>query len=113
MGLVKNGGRGHVAAYPANLDLSDFDPKAPPPKTEAFWSIVDANQAPEKSEIADALDKLGNPAVVTVARIRPSPMPSSPSGWPTARTPVRSRDGWKTAAMSACETGMTPGTAYG
>ena len=27
---------GHVAAYLANLDLSGFDPKAPPPKTEAF-----------------------------------------------------------------------------
>jgi hypothetical protein len=31
-----------VAAYLANLDLSAFDPKAPPPKTDAFWAIVDA-----------------------------------------------------------------------
>ena len=33
----------HVAAYLANLDLSGFNPKAPPPKTPAFWDIVDAN----------------------------------------------------------------------
>ena len=38
------GGFGHVAAYLAQLDLSGFDPKAPPPKTAAFWAIVDANR---------------------------------------------------------------------
>ena len=37
-----------------------FDPKAPPPKTPAFWDIVDANRAPEDAELADILDKLGN-----------------------------------------------------
>jgi hypothetical protein len=31
-----SGGIGHVAAYLAGLNLDDFDPKAPPPKTEAF-----------------------------------------------------------------------------
>jgi hypothetical protein len=35
------GGYGHVAAYLARIDLSGFDPKAPPPKTQAFWEIVD------------------------------------------------------------------------
>jgi hypothetical protein len=30
------GGDGHVAAYLAQLDLSSFDAKAPPPKTQAF-----------------------------------------------------------------------------
>ena len=29
--------------------LSDFDPKAPPPKTPAFWDIVDANTAHRKT----------------------------------------------------------------
>ena len=28
--------------------LSDFDPKAPPPKTAAFWAIVDSNRAARK-----------------------------------------------------------------
>src|SRR5262249_42154445 len=35
-----DGGDRHVAAYLAELDISAFDPKAPPPKTEAFWAIV-------------------------------------------------------------------------
>jgi len=59
------GGIGHVAAYLARHDLADFDPKAPPPKTEAFWHIVDANRAPEESELADILDKLRWPDVIT------------------------------------------------
>jgi hypothetical protein len=38
---------------------SGFNPKAAPPKTPAFWAIVDANRAPEDAELADALDALG------------------------------------------------------
>jgi hypothetical protein len=60
------GGDRHVAAYLDSLDISDFDPKAPPPKTPAFWAIVDANRAPEEGELQDLLDKLGNPDAVTV-----------------------------------------------
>ena len=56
-----DGGYGHVAAYLDSLDLSGFDPKAPPPKTPAFYDIVDANRAPEDAELADVLDKLGTP----------------------------------------------------
>ena len=63
------GGMRHVAAYLAQLDLSDFDPKAPPPKTQAFWDIVDANRAPEDAELADVLDRLGNPHATTLIRI--------------------------------------------
>jgi hypothetical protein len=47
------------------LDISDFDPKAPPPKTSAFWAIVDANRSTEDSELADLLDRLNRPAAVT------------------------------------------------
>jgi Family of unknown function (DUF5906) len=54
------GGDGHVAAYLASLDISDFDPKAPPPKTPAFWSIVNANRTSEESELSDVLDALGS-----------------------------------------------------
>jgi hypothetical protein len=61
-----DGGYGHVAAYLASLDLSRFDPKAPPPKTTAFWDIVDANRAPEDAELADVLDTLKNPPAVTL-----------------------------------------------
>jgi len=52
------GGIEHVAAYLACLDLALFDPKAPPPKTEAFHAIVDAHHAPEDAELADVLDTL-------------------------------------------------------
>jgi hypothetical protein len=47
-----SGGDRHVAAYLAELDLSGFDPKAPPPKTQAFWEIVDASRAPEDGYVA-------------------------------------------------------------
>jgi hypothetical protein len=53
-----HGGDRHVAAYLAELDISEFDAKAPPPKTAAFWEIVDACRAPEDAELADAIDAL-------------------------------------------------------
>jgi hypothetical protein len=62
----ERGGVGHVAAYLAALDLSNFNPKARPEKTPAFWAIVDANRAPEDAELADVLDKLERPDAVTL-----------------------------------------------
>jgi hypothetical protein len=69
-GWYDHGGDRHVAAYLAELDLSNFDAKAPPPKTAAFWDIVDANRAPEDAELADVLDRLGNPNATTLIRIQ-------------------------------------------
>jgi Family of unknown function (DUF5906) len=60
-GWYENGGFGHVAAYLTELDISTFDPNAPPPKTPAFWDIVGASVAPEDAELADAIDALGTP----------------------------------------------------
>ena len=68
-----DGGRGHVAAYLAGLDLSGFDPKAPPPKTPAFWDIVHISAAPEDAELADVIDKLGNPDALTIGPAGPRP----------------------------------------
>jgi bifunctional DNA primase/polymerase-like protein/uncharacterized protein DUF5906 len=48
----------HVAAYLQTLDISGFNAKAPPPKTRAFWDIVNANRPSEDAELADALDAL-------------------------------------------------------
>lgn len=59
----------HVAAYLARLDLSGFDPKAPPPKTEAFWDVVNANRAPEEGELSDVLDALDHPMATTIATL--------------------------------------------
>jgi hypothetical protein len=58
--LGEDGGIGHVDAYLANLDLSDFDPRAAA-EDQAFWAI--------DSDMADVLDRLGNPDVVTLTRV--------------------------------------------
>jgi hypothetical protein len=64
-----DGGDGHVAAYLDGLDLTGFNPKAPPPKTSAFWAIVDATRAPEDAELADLLERIGSPAAVPTSRL--------------------------------------------
>jgi len=68
-GWYENGGTNHVAAYLHDFDIADFDPKAPPPKTAAWSDIVDAPRAPEDAELADALDRAGNPTVTTLAEV--------------------------------------------
>ena len=64
-----SGGTQHVAAYLAGIDLSKFDPKAPPLKTPAFWDIVDTNRAPESGELADILDDMSNPDAFTLSQL--------------------------------------------
>jgi len=63
------GGDMAVAAYLDQLDLSDFDAKAPPPKTAAFWEIVDAGRAPEDAELDDLLDNLSRPNAIPLSRL--------------------------------------------
>jgi hypothetical protein len=63
------GGDQHVAAFLVAYDLADFNPKAPPPKTEAFWTIVNAGRSPEDAELADCLELLGDPEITTLARV--------------------------------------------
>ncbi len=61
-----SGGVGHIAYFLAHFDVSRFNPKEPPPTTQAFWEIANANRAPEDAELADVLDDLGRPDVVTL-----------------------------------------------
>jgi hypothetical protein len=75
-GWYANGGIGHVAAYLRTLDLTGFNAKAPPPKTDAFWDIVTANSAPESAELTDALEKLQWPQAVTLADLSESAEPT-------------------------------------
>lgn len=63
------GGIGHVCAYLENLDLTDFDAKAPPPKTPAFWSVVSAGEAPESGELRDVIDNMQKPSVLTLTAL--------------------------------------------
>jgi hypothetical protein len=78
----KSGGIENVVSYLAEHDISRFDPKAPPKKTAAFWQIVGAGAAPEESDLADILDRLGaleaaydaegkpcGPAATTLAKV--------------------------------------------
>jgi hypothetical protein len=53
------GGAEDVVAYLAEFDLRRFNPKAPPKKTNAFWTMVSAGEAPEVSELDDIIDRLG------------------------------------------------------
>ena len=69
-GWYQDGGFSHVAAYLTAVDLTDFDAKAVPPKTAAFWDIVGASVAPEDAELADVLDALGNPEALTLRQLQ-------------------------------------------
>ncbi|MBN2372083.1 MAG: toprim domain-containing protein [Vicinamibacteria bacterium] len=70
---LEQGGAADVAAFLATYDLSQFDAKAPPQKTAAFWEIVAANQAPEDDEMMTAIEALGRPDVLLVKDIAECP----------------------------------------
>ena len=91
----------NVAAYLSGLDISNFDSKAPPPKTPAFWAIVDANQAPEESELADVLDKLGWPDATTINELALETSSADFATWlRTGRTAAPSRTALNAVATS-------------
>jgi len=83
------GGIGHVVAYLAALDLSGFYPKAPPPKTPAFWDIVDSNRAPEDAQMADAIEAAGNPDAITLRTIAERTLDDAFREWLTDRRSAR------------------------
>ncbi|MEX3811738.1 primase-helicase family protein [Paraburkholderia sp. BR13439] len=64
-GWYDAGGRGHVVAWLRTRDLSGFDPKGPPLKTAGFWTMVQASESPERGEMRDLIDALGNPPALT------------------------------------------------
>ena len=70
----ETGGFAHVAALLYQRDLSGFDPKAEPPKTDAFRYMVSADLTSEYSDIADAIDRLKDadgqrPDALTIAEL--------------------------------------------
>jgi Family of unknown function (DUF5906) len=73
-GWYEDGGFAHVAALLYQHDLSGFDPKAEPPKTDAFRYMVSADLTSEYSDIADTIDRLKNadgqrPDALTIAEL--------------------------------------------
>jgi hypothetical protein len=69
-GWFDMGGLDHAAAYLRTFDLEGFDPKTPPPRTHAFWDIANANRAQEEAELADVIERLGDPAALTVTELK-------------------------------------------
>jgi hypothetical protein len=61
------GGREAVAAHLMRLDLKGFNPKAPPPRTQAFWEMVNAMRSEEESEMADIIEALKHPRALMIA----------------------------------------------
>jgi hypothetical protein len=86
----EQGGYRIIASYLSNLDLSDFNPKTPPPKTPTFWTIVDANRSPEDAELADVLDNLGSPEAVTLETLVNATTNSATLEWLSDRKNRRS-----------------------
>jgi hypothetical protein len=77
------GGDAHVAAYLRDFDISRFNAKAPPPKTDAFWEMVEANTPSETGDIANVIDVgLGSPdAFNNVQFINAIPLDSDLRDW--------------------------------
>jgi hypothetical protein len=63
------GGINHVAAYLRQHDLSRFNPKAPPLKTPTFWRTVIVERGDDYAALADAIDALGKPEVLTFKQL--------------------------------------------
>jgi hypothetical protein len=64
---LDEGGREAVAEYLRQLDLTGFNPKAPPPQTQAFWEMVNAMRSEEESEMADVIESLGTPKALMIS----------------------------------------------
>lgn len=63
------GGSEAVIHYLMSLDVSDFDPSAPPPMTDAKHQAIQFAVDPLETMMADLLDAMGRPAVVDVPEL--------------------------------------------
>lgn len=90
-GWYDAGGREAVAATLLAVDLSKFDAKAPPPRTAAWKALVNADRAPEDSDLSDVLEALGWPEVVTIEDVAAHPLAGFEfAGWLRDRKNSRS-----------------------
>ncbi|WP_160153952.1 primase-helicase family protein [Microbulbifer sp. ALW1] len=63
--LDEQGGKQAVAAYLNNLNLSQFDHKAPPPHTAAFTAMMEAGVSADNEDLQEVLEALDKPKAVT------------------------------------------------
>ena len=80
-----HGGYEIVAYYLAEHDLTEFNPKAPPPQTEAFWEIVEAGRAAESTELMTVLELLQMPEAITVEMLKEATNDSELQEWLKSR----------------------------
>jgi Family of unknown function (DUF5906) len=66
-GKLNAGGAEAVAKHLRQHSLDGFDPKAPPPQTQAFWEMVNAMRSEEESEMADIIESLGKPKALMMS----------------------------------------------
>ena len=66
---LESGGAAAVAHYLRTLDLSGFNPKAPPPRTQAFWEMVNAMRSEKEGMMEDILDDLERPDALLLSQI--------------------------------------------
>lgn len=90
---LESGGAQAVVGYLQRLDLTGFNPKAPPPKTEAFFAIVQANANPDDIALADlTLDENGNKRpVVTLEMLAGAAMMAGDTALHNTLTDPKSR----------------------
>jgi hypothetical protein len=65
-GWLEDGGNAHVAALLNSWDLSEFNPKAPPPRTSAWHEMVESDVAAEDDEMGRCIEILGNPEALRI-----------------------------------------------
>jgi hypothetical protein len=63
------GGAEAVADYLRALDLCRFNPKAPPPQTQAFWEMANAMRSEKETEMDDIIETLGRPDALIIGNI--------------------------------------------
>ncbi len=66
---LANGGREAVMQYLLSLDVSTFDPNAHAPTTPEKLAVVAHSEDPMQATMADLLDAMGRPAVVSAPQL--------------------------------------------
>lgn len=56
----------HVAALLETYDVADFDPKAPPPQSPAFWEIAIASIPAQVGDLRDAIEGISSPDLLVL-----------------------------------------------
>jgi hypothetical protein len=65
----EEGGIGHVATYLREYDLTNFNVKMAPPKTAAFWDMVNVERSTDYVELVNTIDALGKPEALTIGEL--------------------------------------------